>query len=613
MAKERKASVIYEGNASQLVYAFPFDYLRKKFVKVEDIYTNITELTIGVDYTVEDKQVRLVKGIPLGHFVKIYRETTTAPMVEWQDASVLRSADMTLQELQLLHIQEEYNDHLNEELGVGKSFAEQAKDAAEEAKNYKDIAIAGQVQADWDEDNSEEKSFVKNKPNLNVFTKTYASVADMKCDRLIHTGMYVATQGYYTPYDGGQATYKISDTKGTEDAGSCHMLANGLYAYLVVNDDIINVKTFGAKGDGVHDDADAINKLYRFANTHHYREWFPTGTYSTSITVNVTEDVGMAKGAIIKATAKREICVQIQPDSVAHPVRLNTTSSNVNVDANKLCEIGIQSGAEAHTHFLLFAQNATKIGIRNSNGKYNQENTYDIWCANSEIGVETATDNTYGIIITMSCKYGVYVTTADFYCNTLHSWGPPEEFDDTAVLLMKNDVVATIGVCYQDTTNYLVYTNTNRGFVVNIDTLVVNYTKGLTGKSKWIKEELPTTSAYHSTIQIGTFIDFYTNSLYPWYTPLPMYELKLKTIKRTTTGTLQFSDCNNLPSEGTFAVAWDAANMPTKTGDYSITCISDGRHVMQIAHQLFTTTPSVYYRWRALVDETWHNWSSLLQ
>lgn len=110
MAKERKASVIYEGNASQLVYAFPFDYLRKKFVKVEDIYTNITELTIGVDYTIEDKQVRLVKGIPLGHSVKIYRETTTAPLVEWQDASVLRSADLSLQEVQLLHLAEETAD-----------------------------------------------------------------------------------------------------------------------------------------------------------------------------------------------------------------------------------------------------------------------------------------------------------------------------------------------------------------------------------------------------------------------------------------------------------------------------------------------------------------------
>lgn len=63
-----------------------------------------------MDYTVEDKQVRLVKGIPLGHSVKIYRETTTAPLVEWQDASVLRSADLSLQEVQLLHLAEETAD-----------------------------------------------------------------------------------------------------------------------------------------------------------------------------------------------------------------------------------------------------------------------------------------------------------------------------------------------------------------------------------------------------------------------------------------------------------------------------------------------------------------------
>ena len=65
---------------------------------------------MGVDYTVEDKQVRLVKGIPLGHSVKIYRETTTDPLVEWQDASVLRSADLSLQEVQLLHLAEETSD-----------------------------------------------------------------------------------------------------------------------------------------------------------------------------------------------------------------------------------------------------------------------------------------------------------------------------------------------------------------------------------------------------------------------------------------------------------------------------------------------------------------------
>lgn len=265
MAKEKKASVIYEGNASQLVYAFPFDYLRKKFVKVEDIYTNITELTIGVDYTVEDKQVRLVKGIPLGHSVKIYRETPTVPLVEWQDASVLRSADMTLQELQLLHIQEEYNDHLNEELGVGESFAEQAKKAAEEAKNYKDIAIAGQLQADWNEEDIKAKSFVKNKPNINILIKTYDSVLDMKKDVSISEGMTIQTKGYYTVNDGGAGMYTIRKKQDSdvEENGCIKFLSNSMIAELIVANKTIYPEQLGAYGDGIHDDTNAIKSALK--------------------------------------------------------------------------------------------------------------------------------------------------------------------------------------------------------------------------------------------------------------------------------------------------------------------------------------------------------------
>lgn len=107
MATRRKAVVIYDGNASQSTYAFPFDYLRKAFVKVEDISTFIKELEYGTDYTVTDKEITLVNPIATGHSVKIYRETTTDPLVEWQDASVLRATDMSLQEIQLLHIVEE--------------------------------------------------------------------------------------------------------------------------------------------------------------------------------------------------------------------------------------------------------------------------------------------------------------------------------------------------------------------------------------------------------------------------------------------------------------------------------------------------------------------------
>lgn len=49
-------------------------------------------------------------SVATGKLLKIYRETTTDPLVEWQDASVLRSADLSLQEVQLLHLAEETAD-----------------------------------------------------------------------------------------------------------------------------------------------------------------------------------------------------------------------------------------------------------------------------------------------------------------------------------------------------------------------------------------------------------------------------------------------------------------------------------------------------------------------
>lgn len=113
MAKERKASVIYEGNGTQQTFSFPFDYLRKAFIKAEIVEgSGITELEQGKDYSITNKELTLASGVSVatGNLLKIYRETTTDPLVEWQDASVLRSADLSLQEVQLLHLSEETAD-----------------------------------------------------------------------------------------------------------------------------------------------------------------------------------------------------------------------------------------------------------------------------------------------------------------------------------------------------------------------------------------------------------------------------------------------------------------------------------------------------------------------
>lgn len=127
MADERKTQVTYQGNGTQRVYSFSFDYLRKAFVKVRLIDNETRkELVQGSEYTVTDKQITLAS--PTNLKIEIVRQTTTQPLVAWKDASVLKAVDMSVQEVQLLHLAEETRDEVRDG-GMALSEAAQAWDA----------------------------------------------------------------------------------------------------------------------------------------------------------------------------------------------------------------------------------------------------------------------------------------------------------------------------------------------------------------------------------------------------------------------------------------------------------------------------------------------------
>lgn len=107
IATELKTSITYTGTGSQKIFDIPFDYLRTSFVKtsVDDV-----ELAYGEDYVIINRQMEFTVAPISGSHVVIYRETTTDRLVSWADASVLKASDMTINQVQQLHILEEQQD-----------------------------------------------------------------------------------------------------------------------------------------------------------------------------------------------------------------------------------------------------------------------------------------------------------------------------------------------------------------------------------------------------------------------------------------------------------------------------------------------------------------------
>ena len=88
----------------QRTYNFGFDYLARDFVKVE---INGKLLKYDKEYTVNDKTINLIitptEVLPLS----IYRDTSTIPLVAWQDSSIMTAKDLNLQQTQTAHLSEE--------------------------------------------------------------------------------------------------------------------------------------------------------------------------------------------------------------------------------------------------------------------------------------------------------------------------------------------------------------------------------------------------------------------------------------------------------------------------------------------------------------------------
>ena len=67
-----------------------------------------------------------------------------------------------------------HKDSASSSAAMAKSYEAEAKKQADLARDYANQASAGQLQSDWNQTNSTQKDYIKNKPNLGVYATTKA-------------------------------------------------------------------------------------------------------------------------------------------------------------------------------------------------------------------------------------------------------------------------------------------------------------------------------------------------------------------------------------------------------------------------------------------------------
>ena len=111
MSQDLKASVSFVGDGITTKFYFGFDYINKQFIKVT-VGSDDTLLSYPSDYTINEKEVELVEAPAKGTPIRIYRQTDTSRIIEWTDGTFIKASQMTLENVQQLHLIEEAQDYV---------------------------------------------------------------------------------------------------------------------------------------------------------------------------------------------------------------------------------------------------------------------------------------------------------------------------------------------------------------------------------------------------------------------------------------------------------------------------------------------------------------------
>lgn len=320
MIQDQTTKVIYVGNGQTTHFPFKFKYNDKTHIHVAiyDIDTQVqTELTKdffvdsekneviypGYQSGQEPPEAQIPPVLQANQKLVIYRQTPLTQEIDFGPKYPLPFVENGTDKNTM--ISQEMKEALERSVKVDMGSEVKPDELLTDIKQ--NVADANQSAQNAQQSADEAQEYAQN-ANANaqsINIRTFPNVESMKRANNLKTGGLIKTQGFYQPNDGGGADYVIVDDIGEDEADEASIitLQKGLYAKLLIKD-FINVKQMGAKGDGITNDTEAIQKAINYAgkeNSGIYKGknktvYIPAGVFIVNKPLNITANFSTVKG-----------------------------------------------------------------------------------------------------------------------------------------------------------------------------------------------------------------------------------------------------------------------------------------------------------------------------